>query len=211
MRGAFVLVLLVPAVARAQPGLEPPVEIEPPFVPHMEAAARAGLGWGLIPGGIADRSGSGPYFDLEVGRRLNRELAISGFVSYLTIGAPATDADFGYETDWTRDRLIDVGARVSYHFYGEDGPFIGAGVGMEFDRSSGIDQCSNASNGTCTDPSGRMSASYYEPFNDWTHDPFGELHAGVTLPKIDVLAIQLLAIVSYGPAITGRIAAGVAF
>ena len=213
MRPLAILVL-VPSLAHAQPGLEPPVEVEPPFVPHMEYAARAGIGWGALDlGGIADRDGTGPYFDVEVGRRITPELALSGFVSYLTLGTNGNDGDFGYETNWTRDRLIDVGARLSYHFYGETGPFIGAGIGIEFDRSSGTDSCYPAGfGGPCTDPSGKTVVSYSETFANWTHDPFGEVHAGVTLPKLDALAIQLLAVATYAPGtITGRIAAGIAF
>jgi hypothetical protein len=192
--------------------------VDDPFVPYMQVAVHAGVGAALLrstPGDI-QRSGTGPYIELELSRRMSTPVTFALYASYLTTGDEGQDADFGYSTTWSRDRIVDVAARARYHPYdGEVGPFVGGGVGYEGVRASGVDACVNPTTPPCIDANGQRSNGYYEPFNAWSHGFVVEVDAGVTMPKMDVLSIQALAILTHGTAdgapYTARLAIGVAF
>jgi len=191
--------------------------VDDPFVPTMHVAAHVGVGAALLTApGQVEHTGAGPYVDLEVARRMSPPVSLSVHGSYFTSGDDGGDADFGYSTTWSRDRIVDVAARATYHVYDEaDGPFFGAGFGYEAVRATGVDACMMPDSPPCIDPNGKSSVSFYEPFNQWSHGILVEVYAGITLPKIEVASIRFLATLTHstaaGAPYTARAAVGVEF
>src|SRR2546421_4027450 len=114
MRSLFLLASLAPALAAAQPGLEAPVEQPTPFVPRWTFAARAGV-TALVLETHIEGGGFGPYFELAGGRWISPIASIELFASYQTVADGTMDGDFGYTYTQTRERIVDVAARASYH------------------------------------------------------------------------------------------------
>jgi hypothetical protein len=200
--------ILAPALAAAQPGNEPPTETPPPFAAHFEYAARVGVAGLWVPDNIFDRSGTGPYLELEIARRFSPRFSLAAFASYLTVGDEADDGDFGYSTTYNRDRVVDVGLRARYHSIHGDG-FVGGGGGFELVRSSGLDQCMHPDTPPCVDGAGRQLDSYSEPFTVSKPGVFVDVDIGVTVAKLGGVSIQLIGAATLGvSALTARAAAG---
>ena len=170
----------------------PTVASPRPFTGTLEVAVRAGV-TDIAPGDQSfGAAGRGPYLELEAGARAGR-LTVATFVGYTSVHDPsAIVGDDPLSHADLHVNGVDVGIRA--HVSVAAGFFVGVGLGLEDWRASGTAMDENGSWTVSTDSLAGLL----------------EFHAGVTLPKLGSIALQLFGMVSMSTddAYTSRIAIG---